>query len=182
MRLLLSLLLVTLLAASHAHGQAMATMRPGDTFEIRLGGVPVDLAVEFNIQYTVSQEGMVNVPNVGPMRVGGLTPPQVEKLIQTRLVSDKLFNHPSVNINPSPNSRFVTIGGGVRAPQRLIWTPDLTLRAAIDLAGGLSDFGTLRGVKLIRNGGVQVFDGRKFENDPASDPRLLPGDQVVVKQ
>ncbi len=181
MRLLCSLLVV-LLASSHAFGQAMATMRPGDTFEIRLGGVPSDLAVEFNIQYTVSQEGMVNIPNVGPMRVGGLTPPQVEKMIQTRLVSDKLFTHPSVNINPSPNSRFVTIGGGVRAPQRLVWTPDLTLRAAIDLAGGLSDFGTMKGVKLIREGAVQIFDGRKFETNPAEDPRLLPGDQIVVRQ
>jgi polysaccharide export outer membrane protein len=181
MRSLLIVLLALVLGAP-ARAQTFATMRPGDTFEIRLGGVPSELAIEFNITYTVSQEGTVNVPNVGPMHVAGLTPPQVETLIQNKLVGDKLFTHPSVNINPAPNSRFVTIGGGVRQPQRLPWTPDLTARSAIDLAGGTTDFGTLKGLKLIREGKVTVYDGRKFENDPSLDPRLLPGDQLIVRQ
>lgn len=178
----LLVLLFAVLAAGQSFAQTFATMRPGDTFEMRLGGVPSDLALEFNIPYTVSQEGTVNVPNIGPMRVAGLTPPQVETLIQNKLVTDKLFTHPSVNINPAPNSRFVTIGGGVRQPQRLAWTPDLTARSAIDLAGGTSDFGTLKGLKLIREGKVTVYDGRKFENDPSLDPKLLPGDQLIVRQ
>lgn len=160
----------------------MATVRPGDTFEVRLGGVPVELAQEFNIGYTVSQQGMVNVPNIGPLSVSGLTPSQVEKLIQDRLIAGKIFTHPSVNINPSANSRFVIVGGGVRAPQRLPWSPDLTARSAVDLCGGLTDFGTLRGLKVIRDGQVTVYDGRKFEGNPSMDPRLLPGDQLIIRQ
>jgi polysaccharide export outer membrane protein len=160
----------------------MATVRPGDTFEVRLGGVPVELAQEFNIGYTVSQEGTVNVPNLGPLHVAGLTPPGVEKLIQDRLVAGKIFTHPSVNINPSAGSRFVVIGGGVRAPQRLAWSPDLTAGSAVQLAGGLTDFGTLRGLKIIREGQVTVYDGRKFESNPSLDPKLLPGDQIIIRQ
>lgn len=163
--------------------QSIATMRPGDTFEMRLGGVPVELAQEFNAPtYSVSQEGTVNVPLVGEMRVAGLTPTQVEKLIQSKLVAEKLFTHPSVNITPSVNSRVVTVGGAVRAPQRLAWSPDLTLRSAVDLAGGLSEWGTLKGLRIVRNGQQTLYDGRKFDKDPSLDPKLLPGDQVIVPQ
>jgi protein involved in polysaccharide export with SLBB domain len=170
-------------AAASSQG-TLATVRPGDTFEVRLGGVPPELAMEFNIGYTVSQDGMVNVPNLGPLRVVGLTPPQVEKLIQDRLIAGKIFTHPSVNINPGPGggSRSVVIGGGVRQPQRLAWYPDLTASSAVQLAGGLTDFGTLRGLKIIRDGQVTVYDGRKFESNPALDPKLLPGDQLIVRQ
>ncbi len=182
MRLLAFLLLSAAMGAP-LFAQTIATMRPGDTFEIRLGGVPLELAQEFNAPtYSVSQEGTVNVPLIGEMRVFGLTPTQVEKLIQSKLISEKLFTRPSVNINPSANSRVVTIGGAVRAPQRLVWSPDLTLRSAVDLAGGLSEWGTLKGVRIIRNGQQTSYDGRKFDKDPSLDPKLLPGDQIVVPQ
>lgn len=173
-----------LFAAVNVFAQStVATLRPGDTFDMKLGGVPVELAQEFNTPtFTVSQDGTVNVPLIREIRVVGLTPTQVEKVIQSKLVAEKFFTNPSVNINTAPNSRFVIIGGGVRAPQRLVWSPDLTLRSAIDLAGGTSDFGTMRGLKLIRDGKVQIYDGRKFEGDPSLDPKLLPGDQIVVKQ
>ncbi|MGB8170840.1 MAG: polysaccharide biosynthesis/export family protein [Chthoniobacteraceae bacterium] len=176
-------LLLSAVSGVQLFAQAIATVRPGDTFEMRLGGVPIELAQEFNAPtYSVSQEGTVNVPLIGEMRVSGLTPTQVEKLIQTKLISEKLFTHPSVNITPAANSRVVTIGGGVRAPQRLVWSPDLTLRSAIDLAGGLSDWGSLRGVRIIRNSQQTSYDARKFDKDPSLDPKLLPGDQIVVPQ
>jgi protein involved in polysaccharide export with SLBB domain len=180
----LSFLALGLLTGATAFSQtAIATLRPGDTFDMKLGGVPIELAQEFNTPtFTVSQDGTVNVPLIREIRVIGMTPTQVEKLIQNKLVAEKFFTNPSININAAAGSRFVVIGGGVRAPQRLLWSPDLTLRSAIDLAGGTSDFGTLRGLKLIRDGKATVYDGRKFEGDPASDPKLLPGDQIIVKQ
>lgn len=182
MRLLVCLLL-SALSSVQLFAQAIATVRPGDTFEMRLGGVPVELAQEFNAPtYSVSQEGTVNVPLIGEMRVAGLTPTQVEKLIQSRLISEKLFTHPSVNITPAMNSRVVTIGGGVRAPQRLAWSPDLTLRSAVDLAGGYSDWGSPKGIRIIRNGQQTSYDARKFDKDPSLDPKLLPGDQIIVPQ
>jgi polysaccharide export outer membrane protein len=182
MRLLLSLLLLSLVGARLDAQTAMVTLRPGDTFEMRLGAVPLDLAPEFNTSYNVSQEGTVNIPLIGEMRVAGLTPPQLEKSIQNKLIAEKLFTHPSVNINPTPNSRFVTIGGGVRAPQRMAWSPDLTLMSAIQVAGGLGDWGSYNKIRLIRNGQQQVIDGRKFVKDPSLDPKLMPGDQVIVPQ
>jgi polysaccharide export outer membrane protein len=182
MRLLVFILLIGLSSAPLGAQTALVTLRPGDTFEMRLGAVPLELAQEFNIAYNVSQEGTVNIPLIGEMKVGGLTPPQVEKAVQNRLIADKLFTHPSVNINPVANSRMVTIGGGVRAPQRLPWSADLTLMSAIQIAGGYSDWGSPKGVRLIRNGQQEVYDARKFDKNPSLDPKLLPGDQIVVPQ
>ena len=179
----LAFLLLSTASAAHLFAQTVATVRPGDTFEMRLGGVPLELAQEFNAPtYSVSQEGTVNIPLIGEMRVAGLTPTQVEKAIQNKLVSEKLFTHPAVNLIPAANSRVVSIGGGVRAPQRIPWSADLTLRTAVDLAGGLSDWGSWKGVRVIRNGQQTSYDGRKFDKDPSLDPKLLPGDQVIVPQ
>ena len=33
---------------------------------------------------------------------------------------------------------------------------------------------------LIRDKQVQVFDIRKFTKDPSQDPKLFPGDQIIV--
>jgi polysaccharide export outer membrane protein len=182
MRLLLLCALLSLGTPGVFAQGTIVTLRPGDSFEMRLGGVPPELAQDFNITYTVSQEGTVNVPLIGKTRVGGMTPQQVETTIQNRLIAEKLFTHPAVNINSAPNSRFISIGGGVRAPQRLPWAADLTLGSAIQIAGGYSDFGSPKGVRLIRDGRVTVYDMRVFDKDPSQDPKLLPGDQVIVRQ
>lgn len=181
-RLLALFLLACLGAASVSAQNTIVTLRPGDSFEMRLGGVPPDLAVDFNITYTVSQEGTVNIPLIGKTRAAGLTPPQLETDVQNKLISQKLFTHPSVNINSAPGTRFISIGGGVRAPQRLPWTADLTLGSAIQIAGGLSDFGSPKGIRLIREGKATIFNLKDFDRDPSVDPKLLPGDQIIVRQ
>lgn len=179
MRLLLPLLTLAALTADSL-AQGMATLRPGDVFEMRLGGMSAEFAQEFNTQYTVGQEGRVNFPLIGETQAVGLTPLQLQTAIQNKLISEKIFTRPSVNINVVQNLRTVTIGGQVRQPGRQQWAADLTLSAAIDGAGGLGEWGSKKGVRLIREGKVQIYDLRKFEKDPSLDPKLLPGDQVVV--
>ena len=68
MRSLILLLLVVLGSDRLAAQTALVTLRPGDTFEMRLGAVPTELAQEFNIAYNVSQEGTVNIPLIGDRR------------------------------------------------------------------------------------------------------------------
>jgi protein involved in polysaccharide export with SLBB domain len=158
-------------------------LRTGDVFEMRLSGMPQDLAAEFAVQYTVGQDGTVNVPLIGEMKVSGLTANEAERQVQAKLISDKIFVHPTVIINIGGGARFVSVGGGVRAPQRLQWSQDLTLRTAIENAGGLDDYGNRKGVRLIRDGKiVQKYDLGVLEKDPSQDPKLLPGDQVYVRK
>ena len=163
--------------------QTVATLRTGDALEMRLSGMPQEYATEFSLQYTVGQDGTINVPLIGEIKAAGLTSTQLERSIQTRLVAGKIFTQPTVIINIGQVARFVSISGGVRAPQRLPWTTDLTLGVAIGNVGGISEFGSEKGIKIIRGSKiVGAYNLKDIRNDPAKDPQLLPGDQVIVRE
>jgi hypothetical protein len=75
------------------------------------------------------------------------------------------------------------MSGGIRAPQRLSWSTDLTLSSAIGNCGGLSDFGSPKGIRIIRESKIfGVFNLTEIQKDPAKDPKLLPGDQVLIRE
>lgn len=171
------------LLAPRLSSQTIATLRPGDVLEMRLSGMPQEYASEFALQFTVSQDGALNVPLIGEVKALGLTSTQLERSIQARLVAEKIFTHPTVIINIAPSARFVSVSGGVRAPQRLQWSPDLTLSSAIGNCQGLNDFGSPKGIQVVRGGKIAgIYNLNDIRKDPAKDTQLLPGDQVVVRE
>ncbi len=154
-----------------------ALFRPGDVFELRLSGMPAEDALPFALQFTIGTDGFVNIPLGGLVRGAGLTQSQLESAIEKRLVEREIFTRPTATINVAPQSRFVTVGGQVRVPQRLPWTADLTLLSAISAVGGPADFAGGK-IKLTRAGKVEVFSKKDLDRRPEKDPRLLPGDQI----
>lgn len=170
-------------AAYPANNGTVATLRPGDLFEMRLSGMPAEFAGDFNLQYTVGSEGTVSVPLIGEVRAAGLTASQLERSVESKLVADKIFTHPTVLIGIAQATRYVSVSGGIRQPQRLQWSNDLTLSSAIGNCAGLSDFGSPKGIRIIRDGKIYgVFNLTVLQKDPSQDPKLLPGDQVVVRE
>jgi polysaccharide export outer membrane protein len=158
-----------------------ATFRPGDSFEMSLGGVPAETgdAQSFNKPYTVGGDGMINVPFAGLIRAAGLTQSQLEKAIQQKLIDGKIFRWPTITINVPERARLVTIGGQVRQPQRAFWSADMTLMSAINAAGGPADFAGDK-VRLTRKQKVMVYSRKKLIKNPTEDPSLFPGDQIEV--
>jgi protein involved in polysaccharide export with SLBB domain len=154
-----------------------ATFRPGDMFELRLSGMPAEDAAAFAQQFTIGGDGFVNVPFGGQVRGAGLTQSQLERAIEKCLVEQKIFTRPTATINVAPQARFVTIGGQVRAPQRMVWSADLTLTSALSAAGGPGDFAGKK-IKLTRGGKMTIYSKSDLEKSPEKDPRLLPGDQI----
>ena len=166
--------------------EAPVTIRPGDVFDMRLTGVPADILSEFSgLQYTVGPDGVVNVPLIGKMKVAGLTSSQVEDQIQAKYITDKIFTKPIViiSVQQAQVQRSVTITGGVKGPGKQLWTSDLTLGTAIGSAGGLGEFGSPKGIRVIRDGKVfGTYNLKEINIDPAKDIKLLAGDQVIVKE
>lgn len=169
------------LAHSFSFGQS-AVLRPGDSFEMRLGGIPIEYAQDFAISYTVYDDGMIGVPLIGSVKAAGLSVGQLAKSVEQKLISEKIFTSPTVSITQQAQSRTVTIGGAVRVPQGLMWTSDLTLSAGIKRAGGFGDFGSKKKVKLIRGGKATMYNLTKADKDPSQNPKLLPGDEVEVSE
>jgi len=164
-------------------GQGVALFRNGDVFDMRISGMPLEDAQQFAQQYTVGPDGTVNVPLIGEIKAVGLTTTQLERTVQNRFVAGKIFTQPTVIISPVQAVRMVTVIGGVRSPGRLPWNGDLTLTTAIGQCGGPGEFPDLRKVRIIRDSKIiGTFSVPQINKNPALDPKLLPGDQVVVPE
>lgn len=79
----------------------------------------------------------------------------------------------------SQTEAVVTIGGQVRRPGPVPFQKKLTIFAAIQAAGGPTEFGAMRRVKVIRAGKVEVYD---FTDDRSKSILIQPDDTVEVPQ
>ncbi|MEI6350601.1 MAG: polysaccharide biosynthesis/export family protein [Verrucomicrobiota bacterium] len=175
-------LFTVLLVFCAARTSMAQALRPGDSIEIRLSGVPVDEIQQFSAPYTIDETGMVNLPYIGQVKAGGMSPTQAQLVIEAKLKDDKIYTHPTVTIAIQGGSRFVSVGGAVKAPGRIAYTVDLTLMSAINAAGGFNDFANPKKVHWVHDGKSTDLDTRKFRKDPSLDPKVAPGDQIEVPQ
>jgi protein involved in polysaccharide export with SLBB domain len=160
---------------------ADATLRPGDTMELKIGGVPSTEISSVSGQYTIDGEGNVNLPYIGRLKIAGLAPGVAQSTIESVYKTRKIYTNPNIVITMQPQSRFVNVGE-VKSPQRVPFTPDLTVLSAINAAGGFSAFADQRRIRLLRGQQVTIIDAKKIRTDPSRDVQLEPGDQVEVPQ
>jgi protein involved in polysaccharide export with SLBB domain len=172
-------MLIALLPVSGAFAQAV--LRPDDSVEIRLGGVPAEFMQEFSAPYTIDGDGYLNLPYINQVKVGGLSVRNAQIAIETKLKAEEIYTHPSITINMQQQARFVSVGGSVRAPGRVPYTSDLTLLSALNAAGGPSEFAGDK-IRLTREGKATYYSTKKLRKDPSKDPKILPGDQVEQLQ
>jgi len=87
---------------------------------------------------TVSSQGMINVPFIGPVRTVGLTIPQLEKLVKEPLAAN-FFVNPEINIVISEyHSLQYYISGAIGSPGLYEMKSEATLMELIAKAGGVS--------------------------------------------
>lgn len=175
---LASLGLVLLAGSSWAD----SVLRKGDPVEMRISGVPSEEQTQINNVYTVDNNGLLNMPYINKVRAEGLTPGQLASAIENGYKSAGIYTNPTITIVMQAQSRFVNVGGAVRAPNRVPYTEDLTLLNAINAAGGFNDFADQKRVRLLRGTEATVYDVRQFRKDPGLDPKLQPGDKIEVPQ
>ncbi|MFO7854939.1 MAG: polysaccharide biosynthesis/export family protein [Paracoccaceae bacterium] len=132
--------------------------------------------------YIVQDDGAIAVPDVGRVRVAGLTLEEAEGEIFEALVAQRL--DPSFSLEIAEfNSQRVSIGGAVRQPSvQPISLRPLFLTEALQIAGGLAtedaDYAVVR---LFRDGEVYQAPLRELYADEGLDDVLLrDGDAVFV--
>ncbi len=163
-----------------ALAQSGVKLRVGDVIDVRISGVPAEEVAQFNAVYTVDNEGMINVPYLGLVKAQGLDAGALQTSLQNRLVSERIYTHPTIMVNIPQAVRLVNVGGNVRAPQRIAYTPDMTLMTAINAVGGFNEFANRKRVRLVREGKTATYNTDEIKKDPRLDPPVKPGDQIDV--
>ncbi len=164
------------------YAQPDAPMRPGDTFELKIGGIPADDAQLIAGSYTIDGDGLVNLTYIGKVRAGGITPSEIQANVEHSYVSNGIFTHPTVSLNIAPTSRLVSVGGEVNTKGRVPYTPDMTVMSAIAAAGDFTIYANQSHVRLIRGNNVKEVNCKKIRSNPSLDEKVLPGDNIQVPQ
>ena len=130
----------------------------------------------------ISPDGNIIVENIGPVRLAGLTVSAANEHVKE--VFGEYYNSSSVSLSVgSTRSVKVEIVGDVVAPGSYTLSALSTLFNALYLAGGISDMGTLRDIRVFRNGKqvskIDVYD-YIINGNNTGNIRLQDNDLVVV--
>lgn len=71
----------------------------------------------------------------------------------------------------------LTISGHVRSPGQVVWERNMTVRIAIALAGGVTEKGSTRGMRVYR-----IVKGKPQWTDIDQDDLVQPGDIIEIRQ
>ena len=133
------------------------------------------------VSRTVDRDGKINVPRIGLISVAGLLFKDVQQKLTNRLQSIEGVRA-SVSIGTLSDIRVFIIGE-VNIPGQYTMSALTNVTNALFYADGFSKKGSMRNVKLIRNGNtLAVFDFYDFlfEGNNFSSHRLQTGDVILV--
>ena len=119
---------------------------PGDQLVIDVYG-----DTQKSEQLTVSPDGDVTVPEYGPIHVSGLSVASAQKRVRSRLGSYYQSSDIKVSVAQT-RSIMVNVMGEVRTPGTYTLSAFATVFHALYMAGGISNLGTLRNIKVFRQG------------------------------
>lgn len=138
--------------------------------------------VEQEYDVTVDRQGEIFIPKVGTIAAAGLTLARFEQTARTRLASVYSEFDMRATISKIRSIR-VYVTGEVRRPGAYTVSSLSSLLNLLYLAGGPTETGSMRQVRLMRNGSVAAtIDLYRFllEGDNRNDVRLESGDALFV--
>ena len=157
---------------------------PGDEVIIDIWG-----ASENTIRQTISPEGSIQVKDLGPVYLNGMTVKEANAYLQREL--SKIYSGIG---GGDPNSQIrLTLGdirtiqihimGEVTVPGTYTLSAFSTVFHALYRAGGVNNIGSLRDIRLVRNGEtIEHLDVYEFimQGKMNDDVRLQEGDVIIV--
>jgi len=160
------------------------TLGIGDQLTINVWG-----ASQQKYQLTIDKSGTINIPDVGPVNLRGVSYEAGKSLILSRL--KEIYNGMAGEF---PNTwAEVTLGGGrsikisvigeINAPGTYTLPATATAFNALYLSGGPNENGSLREIRLIRDGAtVKTIDVYDFliNADPTANVQLREQDILFV--
>lgn len=153
---------------AQAVGQPAYRLGPSDKVRVTVFGEP-DLSGEFLISGT----GIVALPLVGGVAVGGSTIPEAEAKLADRL-KQGFLNNPRVSVEVL-NFRPFYILGEVNNPGSYPYVDGMTVLNAVALGGGYTYRADKKDIKIRRE-----VNGATKEIRVPQETTVMPGDVVEV--
>ena len=150
---------------------------PGDTVLLQLFG-------KDNRSYSlpITRDGFIQIPEIGPLVVSGLSFEQMSKLVIDRINKQKIGVEASITMGPL-RSIQVFLVGDVKNPGAYAVPALTTVTNAVLAAGGVRQRGSLRRIELRRGNRVasrlDIYDVL-LNGDVRADVRLQPNDVIFV--
>lgn len=176
-------------------------IQPNDILKIDIGDLNPVVAAPFNMNvasagsqnsvemmrlsgYLVNPQGNIMMPILNEVKVGGLTPANVETKVKERLINENYLVNPTVQVRVL-NNKF-TILGEVNLPGVKPFSEEsISLLDAIGMAGDLTYSAIRKDIKLIRevDGKRLVFHVDLTTASWMSNPnfRIRQNDVIIVQ-
>ena len=142
---------------------------PGDRVRVLVYGDK-----ELSDVFSIGDDGIISLPLAGNVAASGRTPSQLADAIAANLKQRGMIEDPSVAVEVA-SYRPIFILGEVIHPGQYAYEPDMTVIAAVSLAGGY----TYRAIQsyegVVRIQGSKTSDGLVKPED-----RLEPGDAITI--
>ena len=150
---------------------------PGDAINIDIWGASQDSFTE-----TISPDGTVTIDGIGVLQLGGLSVSQAKE--KAKRILESRYQESEIDLTLG-QTRSITISvmGEVQIPGTYTLSAFATVYNALYMAGGPNEIGTLRNVRLYRDGellsSVDVYDFL-LNGKLSGDVRLQDNDVITV--
>ena len=147
----------------------------GDQLDIVLRG-----QINSRNDYTIDTQGRLILPDMPPITAAGRTLKDIKQELEADI---KSLHNTQIYISLSGVRQInVLVVGHVKNPGRQNLTVFHSVLDALSEAGGIQKTGTLRNIKLIRNGNSQIIDlyHLLMSDSSGADSLLKEGDRIIV--
>jgi protein involved in polysaccharide export with SLBB domain len=164
--------------SSPSTSAADATLGPGDTFEVSVYG-----EADLSGKHRIAEDGTINFPLVGRIRVQGKGPAEIAEAISGALAEKQILRDPHVSVFLLEQvSKQVSVMGSVAKPGTYPLTSSMTVIEAIGAAGGLTALASGNNTIVTRrvNGELKRFKVPvEAISQGRSDDFMLQGGDIV---
>jgi len=149
----------------------------GDVLRVQLYG-----NTNRSLTLRVGRDGIVSIPQIGPISVAGQRYASVKQTIEQRVANEMIGVRANVEMGDTRAVRIFLLGE-VAQPGSYTVSGLATVTNALFVGGGINRVGSLRNVQLKRAGKtVQTLDlyDLLLNGDTSNDARVLSGDVVFI--
>ncbi len=152
------------------------SLAPGDVVKLTFPGAP-----DLNQSQKIQTDGKINLPLIGEVEAAGRSIGRLQEELSSRYKPQLKDSTVTVTLESSVTT--VVVSGAVTKPAKLVFDRPTTVFQAIMEAGGITEYGSLKNVRVVRlvNGQqrTQVLDLRPTLAGPTTRPTYVRDGDVI---